>query len=127
SVGDIDGDASKSLEVVVGTRDGFLFAWTTKGRSSGPIQWESMHHDNANTGNYATRLDQGSTQRPAAPLDCSLPVTAAADKFEAGGCVCNPMPTTNGRAAAASAAGLGILAATIVRRRRRNLAGRSPS
>src|SRR5207248_8737029 len=27
AVGDIDGDAQKGLEVVIGTRDGFLFAW----------------------------------------------------------------------------------------------------
>ncbi len=89
AIGDIDGDTQKKLDIVVGTRDGFLFAWKTKGSASGPVQWESFHHDNANTGNYGTKLDQGSTQRAASPLSCSAPEEAKPETFDVGGsCVC---------------------------------------
>ncbi len=57
ALGDLDGDGK--LEVAVGTRDGWLFAWHTAGRSDGQIQWESYHHDNRNTGNLSTALEQG--------------------------------------------------------------------
>lgn len=57
AVGDIDGDGT--LEAVVGTRSGFLYAWKTKGKADGVIQWPTWHHDNQNTGNYNHALDQG--------------------------------------------------------------------
>lgn len=88
AVGDLDGDAQKGLEAVVGTRDGFLFAWHTKGKATGTVEWESFHHDNANTGNYATKLDQGRAQRAAMPIDCSDPTPPVEDRFDAGGCGC---------------------------------------
>lgn len=119
AVGDIDGDAQKSLEVVVGTREGYLFAWKTRGRASGPVMWESFHHDNANTGNAATRLQQGTSQRASAPLTCDEPPDATPQRFDvSGGCTC--------RAAAPSAprgglAGVVVLAGAVVlaaRRRR---------
>ena len=69
AVGDINGDGT--LAVVESTRDGFLYAWKTVGKSSGVVQWESFHHDNANTGNYATKLDQGALELAAKPIDCS--------------------------------------------------------
>jgi hypothetical protein len=81
AVGDVDGDAQKGLEVVTGTRDGWLFAWHTLGKATGPIEWESFHHDNANTGNYATKLEQGRAQRASVPIDCSDPVVPTQDKF----------------------------------------------
>jgi MYXO-CTERM domain-containing protein len=119
AVGDIDGDAQKGLEVVLGTRDGWLFAWKTKGRSSGPVQWESFHHDNANTGNYATKLDQGSSQLAAKPLECPTDVAATDDRFRVGGgCAC--------RSAGQSSSGTGLYAlglalsvAGVLSRRRR--------
>jgi MYXO-CTERM domain-containing protein len=77
AIGDIDGD--KKLEVVVGTRDGWLYAWHTDGSSDGVIQWESWHHDNQNTGNYGTKLTQGTTKKAGlAPLDCGAPAAGGA-------------------------------------------------
>lgn len=116
AVGDVDGDAQKSLEVVTGTRDGWLFAWHTQGRATGPVEWESFHHDNANTGNYATKLDQGRSQRASVPIDCSDPVTPTEDRFDAGGCGCHTTgsPSRTGGLAAALAA----VALVLARRRR---------
>lgn len=57
AVGDLDGDGR--LELVASTRNGWLFAWHTQGRAKGRIDWDSFHHDNQNTGNLATALDQG--------------------------------------------------------------------
>jgi len=54
AVGDIDGDGW--LDVVATTREGWLYAWSTKGRADQEIQWASLHHDPANTGNYETPL-----------------------------------------------------------------------
>jgi MYXO-CTERM domain-containing protein len=117
AVGDVDGDAKKSLEVVTGTRDGWLFAWHTQGTATGSVEWESFHHDNANTGNYATKLDQGRAQRASTPLVCTDPVAATADKFDAGGCGCKTTPSSAGGAGIAAA--LGALAMAVIRRRRR--------
>ena len=54
AVGDIDGDGY--LDVVVATRMGFVFAWSTRGPADGVVEWASVHHDAANTGNYHTPL-----------------------------------------------------------------------
>lgn len=54
AVGDIDGDGY--LDIVLGTREGYLFAWTSQGRADQTVQWQSLHHDPANTGNTATEL-----------------------------------------------------------------------
>ncbi len=54
AVGDIDGDGW--LDVVVSTREGWMFAWGTNGRADQAVQWASLHHDPANTGNYETPL-----------------------------------------------------------------------
>lgn len=119
AVGDIDGDAQKGLEVVVGTRSGYLFAWKTKGKADGAVEWESFHHDNANTGNYATKLEQGRLQKASKPLDCSVPAPPTEEKFEAAGCGCK----TAGNAGALQGgvlAGIAALAAALVRRRRRH-------
>lgn len=66
AIGDVDGD--DALDVVVGTRAGWLFAWKTKGRTDGVISWPSFHHDNRNTGNYSVELDQGTLESGAGPL-----------------------------------------------------------
>jgi hypothetical protein len=54
AVGDIDGDGY--LDVVVATRAGWVFAWSTSGPADGVVEWASVHHDAANTGNYHTPL-----------------------------------------------------------------------
>jgi hypothetical protein len=128
AVGDIDGDASRSLEVVTGTRDGWLFAWTTKGRASGAVQWESFHHDNANTGNYGTKLDQGSRARAAKPLECPAPTTTSNDRFEAGGgCTCRTGAARSSGVASAGAVGGLVVALTVSMHRRRRRVERARS
>jgi len=54
AIGDVTGDGQ--VEVVVGTREGWLFAWSTPGDASQVVQWSSLRHDAANTGNYSTPL-----------------------------------------------------------------------
>ena len=54
AIGDLDGDGY--LDVVTVTRDGYLFAWRTEGHADTPLEWNGMHHDAQNTGNYETPL-----------------------------------------------------------------------
>ena len=54
AVGDIDGDGL--LDVVITTREGWLFAWTTNGHADDGVEWASAFHDAANTGNFHTPL-----------------------------------------------------------------------
>jgi MYXO-CTERM domain-containing protein len=115
AVGDVDGDADRSLEVVVGTREGYLFAWTTAGRTTGPVHWESFHHDNANTGDFGAKLDQGTKQRAAAVLSCADPEAEAEDRFDAGGCGCRTAP----RGPSGAAGLLAMAAMTLLAARRR--------
>jgi hypothetical protein len=84
AVGDLDGD--HSLEVVSGTRDGYIFAWHTRGRDDGVVSWESFHHDNSNTGDYSVKLDQGVLKKAASVIDCTPPVEPTPDQFNLGGC-----------------------------------------
>ncbi|MFH2007948.1 MAG: FG-GAP-like repeat-containing protein [bacterium] len=62
AVGDVDGDGN--LDVITGTRNGWLFAWRTTGPATGRVEWESFKHDNRNTGNYHTPLEQGTLELP---------------------------------------------------------------
>ena len=116
AVGDIDGDTRHSLEVVAGTREGYIFAWHTKGREDGVIQWESVHHDNANTGDYGTKLAQGTLKRAGAPIDCSVPAPPVQGSYEAGGCALGMSSGSRGKLVFAAFAAL--LAAAYLRRRR---------
>jgi MYXO-CTERM domain-containing protein len=70
AVGDVDGD--HKLELAVSSRDGWLYLWHTEGRDDGVIEWESFHHDAQNTGNYDSKLAQGTPGKKAAK-----PLTAA--------------------------------------------------
>ncbi|WP_437807985.1 S8 family serine peptidase [Sorangium sp. So ce1078] len=89
AVGDLDGDGT--LEIVAGTRDGWLFAWHTEATTGALIAWESFHHDNRNTGNLETPLDQGSDQRAPRPLTvdlCEGAQQAPVVLRLSGGCAC---------------------------------------
>jgi hypothetical protein len=77
AIGDIDGD--HGLEAVVNTRNGWLYAWRTKGKDSGVIAWESFHHDNYNTGSLTTKLEQGVYKKAVEPLDCKKTPPAQSD------------------------------------------------
>jgi hypothetical protein len=57
AVGDLDGDGT--LEVVAATREGYLWAWHTQGRTDGRVDWASFHHDDGNTGNVDTPIGFG--------------------------------------------------------------------
>ncbi|MEO8801310.1 MAG: FG-GAP-like repeat-containing protein [Polyangiaceae bacterium] len=84
AIGDINGD--HALDVVVPTRDGYLYAWKTKGTDDGVVQWESFHHDNQNTGDYRVKLDQGKLESGNAPLVCAVPEEPTNTSYDAGGC-----------------------------------------
>ena len=120
AVGDITGD--HGIEVVGGTRDGNLYAWHTQGKDTGVIQWESFHHDNANTGNYMLKLDQGVLRSTSSPLDCTQDCaaqkTTGAPSYSPGGCGCHATAADERSAAFAAAIVLG-LSGMLVRRRRR--------
>jgi hypothetical protein len=97
AVGDIDGDAQHLLEVVTATRDGLLYAWHTTGTSHGVIEWESAHHDLANTSNYASPLTQGAPRAASTPIDCATDCPAPPPMVEPqvmpGGCGCRVVGT----------------------------------
>jgi len=50
AAGDLDGDGT--TEVVTTTREGYLFAWHTKGRAEANDQWWRWHHDEHSSGRY---------------------------------------------------------------------------
>ena len=112
---------------MTGTRDGYLYAWHTKGTDSGVVQWESYHHDNANTGNFGQKLDQGVLRSNQGVLNCALDCSAStasapATSYSAGGAGCEVVSRPSERQGWAGALWLGVglgLGGLLVRRRRR--------
>ena len=84
-VGDVDGDGNYDL--AVGSRDGWYFAWKTKGKiACAKAEWASYGHDLHNTNNYHSPIDpyRQAPECKAAPKD-----EPPADD---GGCSATPSP-----------------------------------
>ncbi|MFH1809322.1 MAG: FG-GAP-like repeat-containing protein [Pseudomonadota bacterium] len=99
AIGDLDGDGL--LDVVTGTREGWLYVWGTRGPSQAKagsrypsVQWASFHHDDRNTGNWGT------------PLPFSIAPPAKDECTE--GCCCRSQTSTNMRPAALAMLGLAL-------------------
>ncbi|WP_437924348.1 S8 family serine peptidase [Sorangium sp. So ce291] len=124
AVGDIDGDGR--LEVVVGTRDGWLFAWHTEAPADALVAWESFHHDNRNTGNLETPLGQGGARRAERPLTVDMCEARQQDPLIlrlSGGCDCatpggEPRRAPGDRGEGAALGAMLVGAAALWRRRR---------
>jgi MYXO-CTERM domain-containing protein len=123
AVGDVTG--AGHLDVVATTREGNLYAWSTRvAAMTTVVQWESFHRDNQNTGVYGAQLDQGVLLTASAPLDCSDLGDGSASSgshvsSSPEGCGCSLAPTSLG----ASPAGLGLSALALAWRRRRRRVG----
>ncbi len=81
AIGDLDGD--ELIDVIASTREGWLWAWKTKGHVGGPpdapvpaIQWEGFHHDDHNTANLG------------GPAKVYPPLAPATDGCDESGCCC---------------------------------------
>lgn len=98
AVGDLDGDGS--LDAVTSTRDGWIFAWKTEAKPDTVIQWESFHHDERNTGNYAEPLDQGVKTKSVGKLSCGD--AAGGSSGAAGSSAAGAAGTSAGAAGAAA-------------------------
>ncbi len=100
AVGDLDGDGY--LEVVTSTRGGWVHAWHTKGHADTDVQWQSFHHDPANTGNRQTPL----------PAQAGPPEEPPGDDDDGCECRLSPAPAGGGIAVV-----LGMIGWLALRRR----------
>ena len=107
AVGDVDGDGLN--EVVVLTREGYLYVWNT-GAPSGAEEWPKKRHDLRNTGNYEEPAGQvanppqptptsSATATPGGPTPTATPtptlVVPTATATDAPACL--PAPRTGCR------------------------------
>jgi hypothetical protein len=81
SAGDLDGDGT--TELVLLTREGYLFAWKTKGTAAGNGEWWRWHHDEWSTGRYGTDARPPGVVREAR-LEGPAPTARAAQDDEDG-------------------------------------------
>jgi hypothetical protein len=119
AIGDLDGD--ELIDVVIATREGWLWAWKTAGHVGGPpgaavpaIQWEGFHHDDHNTGNANP-----------ATLKAYPKLAPPNDGCAEGGCCCTQSSMAGPRATPLTGAlAFAFVAGTLVIGRRRR-AGRN--
>lgn len=101
TVGDLDGDGY--LDVVTVSRNGFLWAWKSKGRADQAVSWEGYSHDLRNTNNLSTP-----TQKRAGPKAATTTGGGNTDPESCSGC----------SQSGASMVGLLGMALTLIGRRR---------
>jgi hypothetical protein len=84
TVGDLDSDGT--VEVVSGTREGYVMAWKTPGLADANTEWWSYRHDEWNTGRYGTDARPPGILRAAHLLadGRTLAFTAPGDDWYAG-------------------------------------------
>lgn len=75
TVGDVDDDSAR--ELVVTTREGWLWVWETGATDDAPRGWASDHHDAANTGHW-----NGSAVAPSGELPDDGSTSGAASLLE---------------------------------------------